>query len=59
LDKLFLPYLFLYITNKNERFTVYVTLVEKNKTKIEYIYFVLIYLKISAEDQGAFKRKWL
>ncbi len=29
---------------------VYVTLVEKNKTKVECIYFVLIYLKISAED---------
>jgi hypothetical protein len=37
----FYSYISLYITNKNERFTVSVLPVEKNKTKVEYLsYFI-------------------
>src|SRR5674476_639469 len=50
--KSFYSYTFLYITNKNERFTVSVLPVEKNKKMVEYLsYFCLLYTSPSPRDR--------
>jgi len=41
----FYAYISLYITNKNERFTVSVLPVEKNKTMVEYLFYFLDLIK--------------